>query len=53
MLAYSTARLYVGRPMLDSFQKVFPNWVMNALGGVPETIDPMIFTASKTIALSF
>lgn len=49
-----TARLYVGRPMLDSFQKeYFPNWVMNALGGVPETIDPMIFTASKTIALSF
>ena len=49
-----TARLYIGRPMLTSGQDVkYPDWVMNALGGIPETINPMIFTASKTIALSF
>ncbi len=49
-----TARLYIGRPTLTpskNFQ--YPNWVMNALGGIKETIDPMIYTASKTIALSF
>ena len=49
-----TARLYIGRPMLVSEEdKKYPDWVMNALGGIPETINPMIFTASKTIALSF
>ena len=29
-----------------------PGWVMNALGGMPETIDPMVRTASKVLALS-
>ena len=49
-----TARLYIGRPMLASAKnEYYPNWVMNALGGIPETINPMIFTASKTFALSF
>ena len=47
-----TVRLYIGRPALatpPSGQK-YPAWVMNALGGIRETIDPMIFCASKTIA---
>lgn len=49
-----TARLYIGRPMLvRDKNNQYPDWVMNALGGIPETINPMIFTASKTIALSF
>ena len=49
-----TARLYIGRPMLAPTEGFsFPDWVMNALGGIPETIDPMIITAAKTIGLSF
>jgi aminobenzoyl-glutamate utilization protein B len=46
-----TARLYVGRAALkppDGF--AYPDWVMNALGGIPETIDPTIGTAAKAIA---
>jgi aminobenzoyl-glutamate utilization protein B len=46
-----TARFYVGRAALNapaSFR--YPDWVMNALGGIPETIDPTITTAAKTIA---
>jgi len=46
-----TVRLYIGRPTLatpPSGQK-YPPWAMNALGGIRETIDPMIFCASKTI----
>ena len=46
-----TARFYVGRPALrapDGF--AYPDWAMNALGGIPETIDPMIVTAAKTIS---
>lgn len=46
-----TVRLYIGRPMLkqpDGF--VYPAWVMNALGGISECIDPMIYSASRTIA---
>ena len=45
-----TARLYVGRPMLEAppgFR--YPDWAMNALGGIRACIDPMILTASKTI----
>ncbi len=49
-----TARLYIARPMLAPVKGFsYPNWVMNALGGIPETIDPMILTAAKTISLSF
>lgn len=46
-----TVRLYIGRPALAAppSGKKYPSWVMNALGGIPETIDPMIFCASKTI----
>ncbi|KLN60348.1 peptidase M20 [Kiloniella spongiae] len=46
-----TVRLYVARPMLRAPDNGFkyPAWVMNALGGIRETIDPMIECASKTI----
>jgi aminobenzoyl-glutamate utilization protein B len=46
-----TARFYVGRPALrapDGF--AYPDWAMNALGGMAEMIDPMIEAAAKTIA---
>lgn len=48
-----TARFYVARPALrgpDGF--AYPAWVMNALGGIPATIDPMVQTAAKILALS-
>ncbi len=49
-----TARLYIARPMLAPVEGFsYPNWVMNALGGIPEAIDPMIITAAKTIGVSF
>lgn len=48
-----TARLYIARPMLTGPAGfAYPDWVMNALGGIPETIDPMVVCASKTIAHS-
>ena len=46
-----TARFYVGRPALAAPPGFhYPDWVMNALGGIPETIDPTITTAAKTVA---
>ncbi len=42
-----TARIYVGRPTLAASA---PGWVMNALGGIPATIDPMIRTAAEVLA---
>jgi aminobenzoyl-glutamate utilization protein B len=46
-----TARFYVGRPALRAPEGfIYPDWVMNALGGIAETIDPMIMCAGKTIA---
>jgi len=46
-----TARFYVGRPALTAPAGFhYPDWVMNALGGIPETIDPTITAAAKTIA---
>lgn len=47
-----TARFYIGRPMLNSPKPgyQYPAWVMNALGGHRDCIDPMIFCASRTIA---
>ncbi len=47
-----TARLYVGRPMLNTPQPgyQYPAWVMNALGGHRACIDPMIMSAGRTIA---
>lgn len=48
-----TARFYVGRPALRApAGYVYPNWVMNALGGIPQTIDPMVITAAKILSLS-
>ena len=48
-----TARFYVARPALRAMDgHVYPAWAMNALGGIPATIDPMVTCAAKTIALS-
>ncbi|WP_189522145.1 MULTISPECIES: amidohydrolase [unclassified Mesorhizobium] len=48
-----TARFYVARPALRSANgHAFPAWVMNALGGIPATIDPMVICAAKTVALA-
>ncbi|MGC5700071.1 amidohydrolase [Pseudomonas sp. NFXW11] len=46
-----TVRLLVARPMLSAPPGVvYPDWVSNALGGMRQTIDPMIDVAAKTIA---
>jgi aminobenzoyl-glutamate utilization protein B len=48
-----TARFYVARPALQAPKGVtYPSWVMNALGGIPATINPMVQTAAKILALS-
>ncbi|MFN0191154.1 MAG: amidohydrolase [Aestuariivirga sp.] len=48
-----TARFYVARPALKAPKNfAYPSWVMNALGGISETIDPMVVTAAKIIASS-
>ncbi|MCO4318253.1 amidohydrolase [Phyllobacterium sp. 21LDTY02-6] len=48
-----TARFYVARPALKAPKGfVYPGWVMNALGGMPETIDPMVNVAARTVALA-
>ncbi|WP_283176105.1 amidohydrolase [Gemmobacter sp. 24YEA27] len=48
-----TARFYIARPALSAPKGyVYPSWVMNALGGIPETIDPMVQTAAGVLALS-
>ena len=47
------ARFYIARPTLrgpNGFR--YPAWAMNALGGIKETIDPMIVTAAKVLAHS-
>ncbi|QEX16152.1 hypothetical protein FRZ44_14440 [Hypericibacter terrae] len=46
-----TSRLYVGRAMLASPKPgyQYPNWVWNAMGGYPATIDPTIFSAARAI----
>lgn len=45
-----TVRLLVARPSLSGPAGfVYPAWVANALGGIAETIDPMIEVAAKTI----
>ena len=45
-----TARVYIARPALTGGP--YPPWAMNALGGIPHTIDPMIETAAKVLALT-
>ncbi|MEM1389422.1 MAG: amidohydrolase [Pseudomonadota bacterium] len=48
-----TARFYMARPALKAPPGMpYPAWVMNALGGIPATIDPMIRAAAKTLAVS-
>ena len=49
-----TARFYIARPALKAQPGggAYPAWVMNALGGIPATIDPMVQTAAKVLALS-
>ncbi len=49
-----TVRLYIGRPALKppAPGKAYPAWVMNAMGGIRECIDPTIITASKTIGMT-
>ncbi|MCA0433224.1 MAG: amidohydrolase [Proteobacteria bacterium] len=48
-----TVRFYIARPALKAPPGYsYPAWVMNALGGIPETIDPMVITASKVLAAS-
>lgn len=47
-----TARFYIARPALKPAGAPYPAWVMNALGGIPATIDPMVRTAAKVLALS-
>lgn len=47
-----TVRFYIARPALapDPGLPEYPGWVMNALGGIDSTIEPMIRTAGQTIA---
>jgi aminobenzoyl-glutamate utilization protein B len=46
-----TARFYIARPALKAAASgPYPSWVMNALGGIPATIDPMVQTAAKVLA---
>ena len=47
-----TVRFYVARPALRTppGQAGYPSWVMNAMGGIPATIDPTVVTAGKAVA---
>ena len=45
-----TARFYIARPALKGGP--YPAWAMNALGGLPQTIDPMVQVAAKVLACS-
>ncbi len=45
-----TARFYIARPALKGGP--YPSWAMNALGGMPKTIDPMVQVAAKVLACS-
>ncbi|SLN22585.1 zinc-binding metallopeptidase family protein [Pseudooctadecabacter jejudonensis] len=45
-----TARFYIARPALRGGP--YPAWAMNALGGIPQTIDPTVQVAAKVLALS-
>jgi aminobenzoyl-glutamate utilization protein B len=46
-----TVRFYVGRAVLKAPPGfAYPEWSLNALGGIPSCIDPTVNTAAKTIA---
>lgn len=48
-----TARFYIARPALRAPAGfAYPAWVMNALGGIPATIDPMVERAAQVLAVS-
>ncbi|MCB5410984.1 amidohydrolase [Pseudogemmobacter faecipullorum] len=48
-----TARFYIARPALQAPEGYsYPAWVMNALGGIPTTIDPMVAKAAEVLSLS-
>ena len=47
-----TVHLYTARPQLRAPEPgyTYPAWATNAMGGVPECIEPGMFVAGKTIA---
>jgi aminobenzoyl-glutamate utilization protein B len=47
-----TVRFYMARPTLAprAERPGYPAWVMNALGGIPATIDPMIEATARVVA---
>ena len=49
-----TVRLLAGRPRLRAPEGgySYPNWTYNALGGLPEAVDPGMFVAARTMALT-
>ena len=49
-----TVRLLAGRPRLrpPTPGYAYPNWAYNALGGLPAAVDPGLFVAAKTMALT-
>jgi aminobenzoyl-glutamate utilization protein B len=49
-----TVRLLAGRPRMrpPSQGFAYPNWAYNALSGLPSAIDPGMFVAAKTMALT-
>ncbi|WP_137176757.1 amidohydrolase [Roseomonas sp. AR75] len=49
-----TVRLLAARPRLRPPSKgyAYPNWAYNALGGLPAAVDPGMFVAAKTMALT-
>ncbi|WP_159994224.1 amidohydrolase [Roseomonas sp. 18066] len=50
-----TVRLLAGRPRMRAPQGGYdyPNWAYNALGGLPAAVDPGMFVAAKTMALTY
>lgn len=50
-----TVRFYISRPALQPVpgRGAYPAWVMNALGGFPETVAPTIAVTGKTVAGTF
>jgi aminobenzoyl-glutamate utilization protein B len=49
-----TVRLLAGRPRLrpPTPGYAYPNWAYNALGGLPAAVDPGMFVAARTMALT-
>ncbi|MBI1418143.1 MAG: amidohydrolase [Limimaricola sp.] len=48
-----TVRLYIGRPALAAPPGfAYPAWAMNAMGGHPACIDPMVQTAAQVVGMT-